>query len=82
MIWIDLVGYAAGFITFTSLLPQTIKSWRTKSTNDLSLLRYIRYVFGLALWITYGVLLNSKPIMVINLLGISMASSILYLKIK
>lgn len=82
MLLVDFVGYAAGFVVFISLLPQTIKSWRTKSTGDLSLLRYIMYVFGLLLWIIYGFFINSTPIIIINFLGIFMAGSILYLKIK
>ncbi|MFH1586810.1 MAG: PQ-loop domain-containing transporter [Candidatus Diapherotrites archaeon] len=47
--WIDLLGYAAGLLVVISLLPQTIKSWRTKSTKDLSYWRYILYSIGLVL---------------------------------
>ena len=82
MAYIDLVGYAAGLLVTISLLPQFIKSWRTKSTKDLSLWRYIIYIVGIATWFAYGILLNSWPIIVVNIITISMATSILYLKIK
>ncbi len=80
MIWIDVLGYAAGILVVISLLPQAIKSWRTKLTRDVSLWRYIIYVIGLILWITYAVLIKNGPVGVMN--GIGLALSILYLKIK
>ena len=79
---IDIVGYAAGFLVTASLLPQFLKSLRTKSTKDLSLWRWIMGVIGIFLWLTYGILLNSLPIIIVNSITILMACSILYLKIK
>lgn len=35
--FIDILGYVAGTLVVVSLLPQTIKSWKTKSTRDISL---------------------------------------------
>ena len=31
------LGYLAGFLTTSAFLPQVIKAWKTKSTQDLSL---------------------------------------------
>jgi MtN3 and saliva related transmembrane protein len=82
MIYIDILGYIAGIIVVISLLPQAIKSWRTKSTKDISLLRYVIYVTGLVLWIIYAMLINNGPVAVMNSVGLILALSILYLKIK
>lgn len=79
---IDLLGYGAGMLVVISLLPQVIKSWKTKSTKDISLWRYIIYVIGLTLWVTYAVLIQNGPVAVMNVVGLVFASSILYLKIK
>ena len=65
-----------------SLLPQTIKSWRTRSTKDLSLWRYIIYCTGLILWVSYAVIIQNGPVAVMNGLGLILALSILYLKLK
>lgn len=82
MNYIDILGYIAGTLVVISLLPQTIKSWKTKSTKDLSLARYIIYILGLILWITYAILIKNGPGAIMNSIGLILASSILYLKLK
>ncbi len=79
---IDILGYVAGVLVVISLLPQTIKSWKTKSTKDISLWRYIIYVVGLILWITYAVIIKNGPVAVMNGIGLILAVSILGLKLK
>jgi len=79
---IDLLGYTAGILVVVSLLPQTIKAWRTKSTKDLSLWRYIIYILGLSLWISYAVIIKNGPVAAMNSVGLMLALSILMLKLK
>ncbi|MCD4705109.1 hypothetical protein K8R66_03455 [bacterium] len=82
MNFIDILGYIAGILVVISLLPQTIKSWKTKSTKDLSLWRYIIYILGLILWIIYASIIKNAPVAIMNSLGLLLASSLLYLKVK
>lgn len=82
MFFIDFVGYFAGILVVISLLPQTIKSWKTKSTKDLSLSRYIIYIVGLILWITYAIIIKNGPVAIMNSAGLILTGSILYLKLK
>ena len=79
---IDILGYVAGILVVISLLPQVIKSWKTKSTKDISLWRYVIYVVGLILWVTYAFLISNGPVGVMNGIGLVLALSILLLKIK
>lgn len=79
---IDVLGYFAGSLVVLSMLPQVIKSWRTRLTRDLSLWRYLIYVIGLALWVTYAVLIQNGPVAFMNSLGLVLASSLLYLKLR
>jgi len=79
---IDLLGYSAGALVILSLLPQAIKSWKTKLTRDISLSRYIIYVIGLVLWIIYAIIIGNGPVAITNGIGLVLACSILYLKIK
>lgn len=79
---IHLLGYIAGILVVISLLPQVIKSWITKSTKDISLIRYIIYITGLVLWIAYAVIIKNGPVMVMNTIGLILAVSILVLKLK
>lgn len=79
---VDLLGYVAGILVVISLLPQVLKSWKTKSTQDISLWRYIIYVIGLVLWILYAVIIKNGPLAVMNSLGLILAGLILFLKVK
>ncbi len=82
MRYIDILGYIAGILVVISLLPQVIKSWKTKSTKDISLWRYIIYIAGLILWVIYALIIQNGPVAVMNTIGLILAASILYLKIK
>ncbi|UCC91584.1 MAG: SemiSWEET transporter [Candidatus Aenigmatarchaeota archaeon] len=79
---IDILGYMAGILVVISLLPQTIKSWRTKSTKDLSLWRYLIYITGLILWIAYAIIIQNGPVAAMNTVGLILSLSILYLKLR
>jgi len=80
--YVDILGYIAGLLILVSLVPQIIKSWKTKSTKDISLLRYIIYIIGIIMWLIYGSLLNNGPMIISNSINLLLASSILYLKLK
>ena len=82
MIYVDILGYIAGILVVISLIPQVIKSLKTKSTKDISLLRYIIYITGLILWIIYAILIKNGPVAIMNFIGLLLAVSILFLKVK
>ena len=82
MTYIDILGYMAGTLVVISILPQIIKSWKTKSTRDISLWRTIIYIVGLILWIAYAIKINNGPVAAMNTIGLILASLVLYLKIK
>jgi len=79
---ITLIGMAAGALTTISFLPQVIKTWKSKSTKDISVGMYTAFSFGLLLWVFYGVALNSRPIIITNVITLVLAVLILLLKIK
>ena len=79
---IDIIGYLAGTLVVLSLLPQIIKSWKTKSTKDLSLWRSVIYITGIGLWLIYGILISNGPLTYMNIILLSFSLSILYLILK
>lgn len=78
----SLIGFAAGVCTTGSLLPQVIKTLKTKNTRDISLYMYILLNLGIFLWFIYGVLLREMPIMVANGVSLLLAMIVLVLKLK
>ncbi|MBU1111273.1 MAG: SemiSWEET family transporter [archaeon] len=65
-----VLGYVAGILVVISLLPQVIKSWKTKLTRDISLSRYIIYVVVLILWITYAFIIKNGSVGIMNGIGL------------
>jgi len=59
---VDIIGYIATLLLNTSLVWQNIKSWKSKSTNDLSLWWTVQINLGLLLWVIYGITINNKPL--------------------
>lgn len=51
---IDIFGAAALVTSIIGLLPQIIKSYKTKSTADISMIMIINYAVGSIAWIVYG----------------------------
>lgn len=79
---IDLLGYAAAFLTTASFVPQAWKVIRTRETHALSLAMYVMFSSGVALWLAYGILLASWPLIAANCVTLLLALIILVMKIR
>jgi MtN3 and saliva related transmembrane protein len=79
---ISALGAAAGFCTTVSYLPQLVRAWRTRSTRDISLPMFSLLVFGITLWLVYGIVIGDGPLIAANAVSLGFTSSILYLKLR
>ena len=78
----EIIGFIAGIVVASSLIPQTIKSWKTKSTSDISIAWMLINLSGQTLWIIYGFLISSISLIVMSSITLALAISLLILKIK
>jgi MtN3 and saliva related transmembrane protein len=78
----DWVGYAAAFLTTSSFVPQALHTFRTKDVTGISLGMYSAFVVGISLWLVYGLLLSAWPIVIANVITLSLASTILFMKLR
>lgn len=78
----EIIGYLGGFFITISFMPQLIKSYRTKSVEDLSVWMIITTLIGTIFWLTYGFLTETLPILVANVIFIVTVLYQLFLKIK
>ena len=76
------IGFIAALLTTVAFLPQALKVWQTRSAKDVSLGMYLLFTLGVALWLIYGVLLNSWPIIVSNLVTLVLAGVVLAMKLR
>ena len=80
--WVSLVGSAAGLCTTGAFLPQVIRTWRTRSTSDISLGMFSLMVFGILLWLIYGLALGDWPLIIADGISLMLATAILGLKLR
>jgi MtN3 and saliva related transmembrane protein len=79
---IDIIGYLAAFLTTFSFVPQALKTFRTRDVSGISLGMYSCFTVGVALWLVYGLLISAWPIVIANIITLSLAFSILLMKLK
>ena len=78
----ETIGYIATTLSVISFIPQAIKSWKTRSTKDVSLQMYVIFTISQLLWLVYGILINSWPLIIANAIIFTLSLSILLMKIK
>lgn len=79
---VELIGFAAAFLTTIAFIPQVFKVLKTKSVEGLSLTTYLLYVSGVFLWFIHGVNLESLSMIVGNFVSILLTLIILFFIIK
>lgn len=78
----EIIGLIASIFTTGSFVPQAYKTIRSGNTESLSLLMYLFFTMGVFLWLIYGIMIESKPIIFGNATTIILCLIILCLKIK
>jgi len=78
----NTLGLIAGTLTTAAFVPQVIKTWRTRSTHDISLGMFALFNSGLVLWLVYGWTIGSLPIVISNAITLTLALTILYFKLR
>ena len=82
MDFVDIIGFVAGACTTLAFLPQVIKTWKTKETKDLSLSWFLIFSVGILLWLFYGVIVGSLPIIMANFITFIFVFILLVFKIR
>lgn len=82
MAFVTLVGMVAGVLTTIAFVPQVLRTWRTRSTSDISLVMFLIYVTGIVLWLIYGLMLKDLPLITSNAVTLVFSGTILGLKLK
>jgi MtN3 and saliva related transmembrane protein len=80
--WIEALGLVAGTMTTVSFLPQAVKVWRSRSTQDISLLMFSLMLVGTGLWLAYGLLLGRPALIFANGTSLSLIAWIGWFKLR
>jgi MtN3 and saliva related transmembrane protein len=78
----EWLGYIAAVLTSSSFIPQAVMTIRTRDTRGISLAMYVIFTVGVALWLAYGLYLNSWPMILANTVTLALAATVLALKLR
>lgn len=80
MAWDLIVGYSASICMVLGYLPQTVKTIRTHSTDDIALGTFLLMGIGGLLFAVQGALIDNMPLLLTNVLTTSMSAIIFCIK--
>ncbi len=78
----EIIGYSAAAVGSSLMLPQVARTIKIKKAGDVSLAMLIFYFINCSLWLIYGVLISSWPVIVCNLIALTISVLQLILKFK
>ncbi len=78
----DTVGSVAAILTTAAFVPQAWHSFKTRDVSGISLGMYSVFTVGVALWLTYGLLLHAWPLIIANSITLVLALAILVMKLR
>jgi len=76
-----VIGFIAGLLTTAANVPQVWKTYRNRSGEGLSFRMLVILASGLALWVVYGLMSSSLPIIIANAAGLTLVVALIGMKI-
>lgn len=75
------VGLVAGFLTSIAVIPQVVRTYRTRHARDISIWQPVLLDIGMFLWLIYGILLKDLPLILANAFSIICNTLLIGMKI-
>jgi len=79
---IVVLGFIASITSVISLIPQIVKSYKTKSVGDLSILMIVNFLISSISWALYGILIDAVSVWATNIVMSVFAIILMKLKFK
>jgi len=77
-----VVGFIAGILTTAASVPQVVATYKRRSGEGLSLRMLVTLGTGLLLWVLYGVMNHSLPIVLTNAAASALIVSLIIFKFR
>lgn len=78
----EALGFAAASLTTVCWLPQAWRTIRTRDTRAISLWAQALFAAGILLWLIYGLLIMSWPLIGANAVTLCLVLIILSMKLR
>jgi MtN3 and saliva related transmembrane protein len=82
MYHIAAIGFTAAICSTFALLPQVLRIWKTKETDQLSGGAFLLMLIGAILWLTYGLLREDIVIISANSITMIFIAYIIIMKAR
>lgn len=80
--FIEILGFSAAVLTTLCWLPQAVQTVRTRDTRAISLWTQAMFATGIGLWLVYGLLIASWPLIGANAVSLALVLVILTMKLR
>ncbi len=80
--WAGILGTAAMVGSTLSMMPQVVRTWRTRSAADISAIWLVAALVSTAMWGAYGVLIEAQAVIWANVACFLQCGSILFVKLR
>jgi MtN3 and saliva related transmembrane protein len=78
---VEHLGFAAAICTTGAFIPQVLMVWRQRGAPGISAGMYAIFMFGVSLWLAYGIAIASVPVVVANSITLVLAAGVLGMKL-
>ena len=79
---VTVIGSIAATCTTAAFVPQVVRVWRLKSAQDISVVTFLAFSVGMAIWLVYGLLIDSLPVILANAVTLVLSLTIVALKLN
>lgn len=79
---VEAIGSAAALLTTFCWVPQAVRTIRLRDARAISLPAQLAFGAGLALWLLYGLLIASWPLIGANAISLFLVSIIIATKLR
>jgi MtN3 and saliva related transmembrane protein len=76
------VSAFAAILTTAAFVPQALHIIRHRETKAISLVMYVAFAAGVALWLVFGVLIDNWAIIISNAITLVLTLAIVGMKIR
>jgi len=79
---IGILGTVGTILSTVSLLPQVVRTWRTRSTGGISAAWLVTAMASMVVWMVYGGLIGAPALVLVNVLCFLQCAYILFVKLS
>jgi MtN3 and saliva related transmembrane protein len=78
---VEAIGYFGSLLSCITFVPQVYLTWQTRNVDSLSILMILIVNFSCIVWLVYGYLIQSKPVLMANTIVLTLSLILLYFKL-